>query len=160
MPLKTEIETLAADLRWFCARLGPCHIVTPTCLSWAERLDQIAAGLPEWQPIETAPHEEPVLVLYLNALGHFRIVKAAYFDAGRLEMDDSVPDDAVDEEGRNVSDGWYADSDHHDPGYMPMTEEVIAWTTYQLYLSAFSTTDETHAIKTASDAFLAALNSI
>lgn len=82
----------------------------------------------DWQPIATAPKDgRSVLVHYINAFGSGRTVKAAYFEAGTLDMDDSVDDEAVDEEGKNVAAGWYADSDHHDPGYMPMPETPIAW---------------------------------
>jgi len=66
---------------------------------------------PPWQPIETAPHNKPVLVSYINALGNRRTVKATYYDAGMLAMADEGDVDDADENGNNVHGGWFEESE-------------------------------------------------
>ena len=81
-----------------------------------------------WQPIATAPKDgRSMLVSFVNASGKRRTVKAAFFDAATLDMDDGACDDAVDEEGKNVYAGWYEDSETHEPGYMPLSADPTHW---------------------------------
>ena len=53
--MKQQIEALAAEMR---LRSDPMGGTSGRILAtWADRLDQIAAQMPAWQPIETAPKD-------------------------------------------------------------------------------------------------------
>lgn len=60
-----------------------------------------------WRTIDSIPHNRACLVFYLNALGHGRVVKAAYYDAGRIPMSDDCEESSVREDGTNVNPGWW-----------------------------------------------------
>lgn len=81
---------------------------------------------PPWQVIETAPKERPVLVAFVNTYGNSRVVKAVYFDAGRISMEDDYPGE-IDDEGCNAQAGWFEDSDSHEPAYWQMTYAPTHW---------------------------------
>lgn len=53
----------------------------------------------DWQPIETAPHNKPVLIFYRNCLGKGRCIKALRTDRFMVEAtgDESDNEDGVTE---------------------------------------------------------------
>lgn len=79
-------------------------------LTEAER-DALVAAVPTWQAIETHPHNRPVLVFYKNALGNGRRVRATYYDAGTLNMDEDATEEHADEGGMNLHPGWFEETE-------------------------------------------------
>ena len=91
-----------------------------------------AAVAADWQYVEEflPANGRTVLAVY-ETIGHDgktrrRIVKAAFFKAGTLEID-TDDESQTDEEGKNREDGWYEDSEEHDPCYMPLGNGVMCW---------------------------------
>lgn len=86
-----------------------------------ERDDMRAARVraSAWQPIETAPHTKIVLVYYVNALGNGRTMRASFYPAGTLEMEDT-------ESGFNAEDGWYEESEAYE-FLMPLSGNPLFW---------------------------------
>lgn len=55
----------------------------------------------EWQPIESAPHNKPILAFYLNSHGKGRTMRATLYDDGVLDYDGD------DLETEFAPAGWY-----------------------------------------------------
>ena len=106
MTQKQEIEALAAELHNLAiirrGRFDASDRDAMLLQQWAEQLTQIAAGVPEWQPIETAPLRQEVLITIGVLVGRGRQIAS-----GRWSL-----------EGRNmdgIPDGW-----------MPLPDPLIA----------------------------------
>ena len=77
----------------------------------------------EWQPIETAPERRTVLVFYRNELGKGRTMRATFYPAGTLDMDD---DESADENGQNAESRWFEESDAYEY-LMPLNGTPTHW---------------------------------
>lgn len=87
----------------------------------AERLlaPHPADGVDKWQPIETVPHGQAVLIHYKNTCGRDRVIKACYFRKFTHEASEehSGIDWAEYDEGSDtyyVPEGWYEQIDNWD----------------------------------------------
>ncbi len=99
-----------------------------------DRIAPIAARkVPEWQPIETAPKGNAVLIYYANEVGIGRIVKAIYVERFTEEADPESEDPEYNEsdDTHYTLPGWYEMIDnwgdyssvaiHHNPSHwMPL----------------------------------------
>lgn len=87
----------------------------------------LAPLVTRWEPITTASKDgRTILVLIETPYKHRRIVRAAFFPAGKLDMEDEYPGE-IDEEGKNAEDVWVEDSESHDPGYWVLNGTPLAW---------------------------------
>ena len=59
----------------------------------------------EWQPIESAPNQKPVLIFYKNPLGRGRIIKA--FKCGKFENEDTSCGESDHAEYCEEKDAWF-----------------------------------------------------
>lgn len=77
-----------------------------------------------WQPIETAPHGEKLIVTYLNQLDRRRTVMARYFPPETLDWHDDYgwEEDAA----AYAPEGWYEETETHEV-VMPLPEAPTHW---------------------------------
>ncbi len=105
---------------------------------WNRRESAIAERkVPEWQPIETAPKGNAVLIYYTNEFGNERIVKALYIERFTEEAEPASENDEYNEADDTyyTLPGWYEMIDnwgdyssvaiHHNPSHwMPLPEGI------------------------------------
>lgn len=87
----------------------------------ADVLLSIRAALAEpvaWQPIETAPKGQIVLVHYKNSLGNGRTMRARYYLSETLDSDST--------ESGWADEGWYEESEAYEY-LMPLDHEPTHW---------------------------------
>ena len=90
----------------------------------ALKADAVSYG--QWQPIETAPNMQKIIVHYLNALGNGRCVMACYYPAGSLEMHDDYYYASVEDDDCYAPEGWYEEHEQELP-LRPVAEEPTHW---------------------------------
>lgn len=104
----TEARALAAEVR---AR--GMSSIDSALRSLADQVEAL-----QWQPIETAPHNERVLVFYTYTNGVGRRIIATYYRAETLESEY--------EESGYAEPGWYEESYAADTIY-PIEQEPTHW---------------------------------
>ena len=83
----------------------------------------------QWQPIETCPKMQKVIVFYVNELGNRRTVMACYYLQRSLAMDDDYADVGDYDEASGESfapEGWYEEHNNDSP-LMPLTCAPTHW---------------------------------
>lgn len=80
----------------------------------------------DWQPIETAPKNQKVLVFFRNSLGKGRTLLATYYAEGSLEWSDDAWQRDEADQGAYAPEDWYEETETHEM-LMPIVETLTHW---------------------------------
>lgn len=104
---------------------NPC--IHPDCVLVRSASSAVASPAKEWQPIYTHPERRKIMVFWINAHGKKRTTFAAFWPVGTLDMGDEVPEDSVDENGKNTEAGWWEESEANDDSMWRLIAPLTHW---------------------------------